>query len=267
MSDLPLTYFQLNATYQGIVGDTGDPGLSPDFFTVNMDLTLNGRVEGAGADEQLLLTNLTPPVTALMVPVPASIQNGVLVLPRQLAPSTEVNDPTQSAIPGLRLVAKSSLLNIGESRLLYDVQPGTATIYGKSYRFDPFTFAAPTVEPPMPYTLTIVGTPTAGTFAVRVVALGVTGITTALAFNATAATVQAALVALGNVGSGNVVVTGPAGGPYALTFGGALTGQPVALSGDGTLLTGGTNEAVIADAVVSAMLDLTTVARVVDAPL
>lgn len=266
MSDLPLTYFQLNAVMQGLVADTGDPGLSPDFFNVYMDLALNPRVEGAGVDDQLLLTALTPPVTALLIPIPASIQNGVLVLPRQSAPSDEINDPTQSTTPGVRLLAKSALLNIGEKRLLYDVQPGPASIYGKTYRFDGFTFAAPTIEPPMPYTLTIRGAPSGGTFTAKVVTQGVAAITPGLAASATATAVQTALAALPNVGVGNVAVAGPAGGLYAVTFGGALAGHPVALSGDGSALSGGDNAAVVADVVVSSVLDLTTVARVTDAP-
>jgi len=52
--------------------------------------------------------------------------------------------------------------------------------------------------------------------------------TTSLAAAATAATVQAALEALSNVGAGNVTVTGAAGGPYTVTFGGTLAGTDVA---------------------------------------
>lgn len=146
MADLPLTYFQLDATYEGLVGDTGDTGLNPDFFKVYMDLTLSARIEGRGGDVQILLPTLTPPVTGLLVPIPAQIRNGQLMLPRQPAPSAETNDPTQELTPGVRLWAKSALLNLGTARLLYDVIPGDASIYGKTYRFDRFTFAAPTVE-------------------------------------------------------------------------------------------------------------------------
>jgi hypothetical protein len=45
---------------------------------------------------------------------------------------------------------------------------------------------------------------------------------------ATAATVQAALEALSNIGVGDVTVTGNPGGPYTVTFGGALAGTDVA---------------------------------------
>lgn len=47
----------------------------------------------------------------------------------------------------------------------------------------------------------------------------------AIAWNATAATVEAAFVALSTVGSGNAVVTGPAGGPWQVTFQNALGGS------------------------------------------
>lgn len=259
MADLPLTYFQLNANYEGLVADTGDPGLSPDFFRVYMDLTLNPRIEGHANDDTVLLSSLVPPITALMVPIPAAINNGQLVLPRQSAPSNQTDDPTQSNIPGVRLWAKSALLGIGSSRLIYDVIPGVASIYGRQYQFDPFTFAAPDIEPPMPYTITISGAPTGGTYLPSV--NGAPG--TALAPNASSTNVAAALVACSTVGAGNVAVVGSAGGPYTATFGGALAGQAVALTLDGSLLSGGTLPAVNADVVVSTVLDLTTVPRIV----
>lgn len=68
------------------------------------------------------------------------------------------------------------------------------------------------------------GAATAGT-----VTITFDGATTgAIAFNATAATVQAALEALPNVGPGDVVVTGgPLPGTITLTFGGRYLGQNV----------------------------------------
>lgn len=51
--------------------------------------------------------------------------------------------------------------------------------------------------------------------------------TATIAAAATAANVQAALVALSNLEPGDVVVTGPAGGPYQVTFQGNLAGDPV----------------------------------------
>lgn len=67
-----------------------------------------------------------------------------------------------------------------------------------------------------------------------------------IGFNATAAVVQAALLALPSLRSGDVVVTGSAGGPYTLTFGGDFSESDVAtLSADDAGLTGGTSPAVV----------------------
>lgn len=89
-------------------------------------------------------------------------------------------------------------------------------------------------------TATITGAPTGGTFT-----LTYSGQTTAaIAYNATAATVQAALEALSNLAPGDVVVTGNAGGPYTLTFGGTLLGDNVASLTATASLTGGTSPGV-----------------------
>lgn len=65
---------------------------------------------------------------------------------------------------------------------------------------------------------TVNGAPTGGTF--RLVFQSF--ITDTIVYNATAAVVQAALEALASIGSGGVVVTGNAGGPWTLTFAGNL---------------------------------------------
>lgn len=91
------------------------------------------------------------------------------------------------------------------------------------------------------YTTTITGSPTGGTFTISVAAGGTTQTTSAIAYNATAATVQAALQALSNVGTGNATVSGSTGGPYAISF------TPVvgaaSLTSSGASLTGGTSPA------------------------
>jgi hypothetical protein len=92
--------------------------------------------------------------------------------------------------------------------------------------------------------VTITGTPTGGTFT-----LTVGGATTAgIAYNASAATVQSALQALGTGFSfgGSVAqsatVTGSAGGPYTVTFG--ITGAAGPITANGSALTGGTSPSV-----------------------
>lgn len=72
--------------------------------------------------------------------------------------------------------------------------------------------------------------------------------TTAIAEAATAATVQAALRALGRIGSDGVAVTGSAGGPYAIEFTGRHARKNVEmLTTDDALLTGGAGTAVVAE--------------------
>lgn len=63
--------------------------------------------------------------------------------------------------------------------------------------------------------------------------------TPALAYDCSAPAVQSALEALSRVGAGNVVVSGPDGGPFALRFGGELTGRNIeVVEPDGDLLDG-----------------------------
>jgi hypothetical protein len=70
--------------------------------------------------------------------------------------------------------------------------------------------------------------------------------TSAIAYNALGSAVQTAFTALSNVGTGNVTVTGSAGGPYTITFIESLGNQAVtAVTGAGSL-TGGTNTVTIA---------------------
>ncbi len=89
-------------------------------------------------------------------------------------------------------------------------------------------------------TATITGSPTGGTFT-----LTFDGATTAaIAYNAAASAVQAALEALPNITAGDVTVTGSAGGPYTITFGGAYTGASVAQITATASLTGGTTPGV-----------------------
>ena len=89
-------------------------------------------------------------------------------------------------------------------------------------------------------TVTVTGSPTGGTFTLT--RAGQT--TSAIAYNATAATVQTALSALSTIGAGNVAVTGSAGGPFTVTFQGALGGQTIAAMTASASLTGGTTPGV-----------------------
>lgn len=85
--------------------------------------------------------------------------------------------------------------------------------------------------------VTIVGTPTGGTFL-----LMSGGNSASIAYNAAAATVQTAIQAWGGIYSG-VTVSGSAGGPYTITFptqGANVTGAAAPFAVNQTALTGGT---------------------------
>lgn len=87
-------------------------------------------------------------------------------------------------------------------------------------------------------TVTITGSPTGGTFT-----LTYSGQTTAaIAYNASAATVKNALVALSNLKAEDITVTGNAGGPYTVTFnGGLVDGVNVPQMTAASSLTGGSS--------------------------
>lgn len=112
-----------------------------------------------------------------------------------------------------------------------DLQKFTGTLSGRG---KPTPITKPvTVNVNEVQLVTVVAT--GGTFTLKF--LGQT--TSALAFNATAAAVNTALEALSTVGAGNVAVTGAAGGPYTVTFGGTLAAIDVPqLIANGTSLTG-----------------------------
>jgi len=87
-------------------------------------------------------------------------------------------------------------------------------------------------------TLSITGTPTGGTFT-----LTYSGQTTsAIAYNASAATIQTALLALSNLDTGDVVCTGGAlpGAAVTITFGGTLKNTDISAITTTDSLTGGT---------------------------
>ncbi len=85
-------------------------------------------------------------------------------------------------------------------------------------------------------TVTITGSPTGGTFTLSFGG----GTTSPIAYNASAATVQADLAALAFIGTGNVSVTGSAGGPWTVEFIGSLADAPQSLmTANSSGLTGG----------------------------
>lgn len=100
------------------------------------------------------------------------------------------------------------------------------------------TVSVPTAAVNEVQTVTITGSPTGGDFT-----LTYKGQTSAaIAFDADAATLEGLLEALSTIGTGNVSVSGSAGGPWTVTFQGTLAGRnlPV-MTKDETGLTGGTS--------------------------
>ena len=90
--------------------------------------------------------------------------------------------------------------------------------------------------------IAVTGTPTGGTFTLTFGAQT----TSAIAYNATAATVQTALQALSSIGSGNILVTGGPlpGTALTATFAGTMALAPESLITATGSLTGGTSPAV-----------------------
>ena len=95
--------------------------------------------------------------------------------------------------------------------------------------------------------VTLTGSPTGGHFT-----LTFEGQKTGnIAYNASSADVKSALESLSNIGAGNVSVSGGAGGPWTITFQGALGAKDVPeMTGDASGLTGGSNPAVKVETVV-----------------
>lgn len=116
---------------------------------------------------------------------------------------------------------------------------------GGAFSIDPLPKGSAAVQ-----AVTLGGSPTGGTFKLSFVNQA----TAALAFDASAATVQAAIEALNAIGPGNVSVAGGAGGPWVLTFTGTLATTPVpTLGGDPSGLTG-TSPSVVVTVVAKGVL-------------
>lgn len=95
------------------------------------------------------------------------------------------------------------------------------------------------------YLNTVTGSPTGGTYTLTVTTPDGAQTTGTIAYNATAAVVQTAIEALSNVAVGAVTVTGSAGGPYTITFGGEqLNDQVVTVALGTNSLTGGSSPSV-----------------------
>lgn len=107
-------------------------------------------------------------------------------------------------------------------------------------------------------TVTISGSPTGGTFTLTFNGATTSAITAGASLPL-AATVQTALQALSTIGSGNALVTGSAGGPFTVTFAGALAATNVnTMTANGALLTGGSSPAVAVTTATPGVAPVTT---------
>lgn len=112
---------------------------------------------------------------------------------------------------------------------------GMTTKDGSAWGVGPYNVVPSTAGTNEVQTVAITGSPTGGTFT-----LNFNGyVTTAIAYNATAAAVQSALEALANLAPGDVTVTGTAP-TFTVTFGGAYAAQNVVTLVATHALTGGT---------------------------
>lgn len=153
--------------------------------------------------------------------------------------------PTQDRF--LVVSTKDQIALLGDSTLAtyfaYNQTPAIRKGYiGPLYGMD--TYYSQLVQ--LGYTATVSTDTTGGTFT-----LTFNGQTTsALAYNATAATVQTAFLLLSSVGAGNATVTGGPGATaaYSINFTGSLAGTTLAVTGSGASLTGGTHTLTITTA-------------------
>ena len=142
----------LVGTARGIIGDTYDPGFDPDFFKVWCDVMLQPRLIGPAENPyQIRIQNPAHPMLVALTPMAARFETGVLRAVRGPAPDndtpTSAERAAQNNTPGIPLLAETASLELPEGvHLVYDVVFGFFSINGARYKFDDFTFAAPTTD-------------------------------------------------------------------------------------------------------------------------
>ncbi len=169
---------------------------------------------------------------------------------------TDYDGPTNAEMEARTLVA-ASYATAAQIAALNDPTAAAIVAAMKAATYDGVTFESlqecllavlsGQAAPNLVQYVTITGSPTGGTFP-----LTLAGQTTgAIAHDASAATVEAAIEALSNVGAGNGTTTGSAGGPYTVTFTGLDTTDLAPMTADGSGLTGGSSPDVEVDTSVS----------------
>lgn len=173
--------------------------------------------------------------------VPAAMSKYGIVSPSQTNNLLQIDRLVRADAVGVGSnVAKGT---VGDGSMPFESSIGR--IHGINFMESQLVPQVTTADKPKAFQIvSLTGGPTGGTFT-----LTYSGQTTAaIAYNATAAVVQAALEALSNIAAGEVVVSGSAGA-WRVEFVGTLAENTVAITGSGASLTGGSSPAVaIADA-------------------
>ncbi len=129
---------------------------------------------------------------------------------------------------------------------------GSAKFLAGWYSYLKGVTAAPTGTPANESQTLTIGGASGGDFTLTFDFEGLAGTTSAIAYNATAATIQLALEALRPIKAGNVAVTGSVGGPFTISFAGGnlangnlplITRTDSTTGGSGVAIAAGTNGA------------------------
>lgn len=146
--------------------------------------------------------------------------------------------PMNSALQNFS--AAPLLPKVGKKVLELAINLAPSSTFTKGTVLGNITSAANDVQ-----TVTISGSPTGGSFTLSGTnpLTGQSFTTAAIAYNAASSAVQTALTASTAFGTGNVTVSGSAGGPYTITAAGAMVDMPVPVMTHADSFTGGTTPA------------------------
>ena len=143
-----LTTFFLDGAARAAVGDSYDPGFDMDAFKPWCDVVITPLLLGQNSEE-IRITQQDPKLLLLFIPIQARLETGVLKIVREPAAAHEIPDAgeyeEQEESIGVPLIAETPELELPEGvHLAYHVAFGEMKIRGGRFRYDNFTFMAPT---------------------------------------------------------------------------------------------------------------------------
>jgi hypothetical protein len=226
------------------VGVQWAPDFSPAASNAVQQITINGNVTGG----TLLLYfegHPTPPISYTPSTNANVIQTALAAVPEIGTGNVAVTGPAggpyivvfQGALGGVAIPTMTyDDTDLTGTSIVVIIQTNTVGGVSSLPPQNPVLFQ---VSPGMNavQTITINGTATGGSFQLS---LDGVNYTTAIPWSATGSNIQTDLAALAAIGTGNVLVVGDAGGPWSVTFQGALAQQNVATMVATSALTGGT---------------------------